>query len=256
MQNYTPPFSVTDEMLTLVASITKKIDAIGAARGAQSAKPRLRRNSRIRSIHSSLKIEANSLSLEDVRDVIDGRPVIGNRIEIQEVKNAYAAYQMLNELDPYSMEDLLRAHEVMTRYLLDESGVFRKGEEGVFSGNECIFIAPPARLAPQLMESLFLWLNGARESLHPLIFSSVFHYEIVFIHPFADGNGRMARLWHTALLERWRPLFEYIPLESQIEKFQAEYYDAIEESHSAGNSCAFIEFMLEQTDSLLGELRL
>ena len=106
------------------------------------------------------------------------------------------------------------------------------------------------------MESLFLWLNEARESLHPLIFSSVFHYELVFIHPFADGNGRMARLWHTALLERWRPLFEYIPLESQIEKFQAEYYGAIEESHSAGNSCAFIEFMLEQTDSLLGELRL
>lgn len=217
-------------------------------------KPHLRRNNRIRSIHSSLKIEANSLSLNDVRDVINGHLVLGEQKEIQEVKNAYAAYEELTKFDPFSIEDLKRLHRIMTQYTIEESGTFRRGEEGVFSGSTCIFMAPPARLVPTLVDDLFGWLKREKDTVHPLIASSVFHYEFVFIHPFADGNGRMARLWHTALLARWKPVFAYIPLESQIEKFQEEYYRAIATCHTAGNSDFFIEFMLKQIDSILDEI--
>ena len=115
----------------------------------------------------------------------------------------------------------------MTKYLVEECGEFRHGEEGVFNGDECIFMAPPAQFVPQLMDELFEWMKKSRNSVHPLIMSSVFHYEFVFIHPFADGNGRMARLWHTAILAKWKPVFEFIPIESRIEKFQDEYFDAI-----------------------------
>ena len=253
MEEYRPPYSITNAMLARVSSISEKLGRIGALHSLES-KPHLRRNNRIRSIHSSLKIEANSLSLGQVREVIAGRTVIGDRKDIQEVKNAYTAYEMLNDINPYSIADLLKLHEVMTRYTVDESGAFRKGEEGVFSGERCIFMAPPARLVPELMEKLFIWLREAHETVHPLILSSVFHYEFVFIHPFADGNGRMARLWHTAILAQWKPVFAYIPLENQIEKFQEDYYRAIAECHKAGSSDLFIEFMLEQTDRILDEI--
>ena len=253
MEKYRPPYSITNAMLARVASISEKLGRIGALHSMES-KPHLRRNNRIRSIHSSLKIEANSLSLTQVREVIAGRAAIGDRKEIQEVKNAYAAYEMLNEIDPYSITDILKLHEVMTRYTVDESGAFRKGEEGVFNGERCLFMAPSSRLVPELMEKLFMWLGEAHETVHPLILSSVFHYEFVFIHSFADGNGRMARLWHTAILSQWKPVFAYIPLENQIEKFQEDYYRAIAECHKAGNADLFIEFMLEQTDHLLDEI--
>lgn len=253
MEEYRPPYSITNAMLARVSSISEKLGRIGALHSLES-KPHLRRNNRIRSIHSSLKIEANSLSLGQVREVIAGRAVLGDRKEIQEVKNAYAAYEMLNDINPYSIADLLKLHEVVTRYTVDESGAFRKSEEGVFSGDRCIFMAPPARLVPELMEKLFMWLGEAHETVNPLILSSVFHYEFVFIHPFADGNGRMARLWHTAILAQWRPVFAYIPLENQIEKFQEDYYRAIAECHKAGSSDLFIEFMLEQTDRILDEI--
>ena len=153
MEEYRPPYSITNAMLDRVSSISEKLGHLGALHSLES-KPQLRRNNRIRSIHSSLKIEANSLSLGQVREVIAGRNVIGDRKDIQEVKNAYAAYEMLNEINPCSIADLLKLHEVLTRYTVDESGAFRKGEEGVFSGDRCIFMAPPARLVPQLMESL------------------------------------------------------------------------------------------------------
>jgi len=145
------------------------------------------------------QIEANSLSLGQVRDVINGRLVLGEQKEIQEVKNAYAAYESLSEINPYSIKDLKKFHGIMTKYLVEECGEFRHGEEGVFNGDECIFMAPPAQFVPQLMDELFEWMKKSRNSVHPLIMSSVFHYEFVFIHPFADGNGRMARLWHTAI---------------------------------------------------------
>lgn len=218
------------------------------------ARPHLRKNNRIESIHSSLKIEANSLSLGQVRDVINGKTVLGEQKEIQEVKNAYNAYEWLSTIDPYSIKDLKQLHGIMTNYIVEESGDFRRGEEGVFHGGQCIFTAPPAQLVPRLMDNLFHWMKQAQDSVHPLILSSVFHYEFVFIHPFSDGNGRMARLWHTAILSKWRPIFEYIPIESQIEKFQEEYYNVIARCHTDGESTAFIGFMLSQIDKILDEI--
>ena len=253
MDKYTPPFEITNTMLSLVSSISEKIGNLDYQNNLQS-KPHLRRNNKIRSIHSSLRIEANSLTLGQVRDVIDGHLVLGEQKEIQEVKNAYAAYEKISDINPYSLQDLNAMHAVMTKYLVTESGVFRSGEEGVFNGDECIFMAPPAQFVSELMAQLFDWMNREKNRIHPLILSAVFHYEFVFIHPYSDGNGRMARLWHTALLSKWKPVFEFIPIESQIEKFQNGYYDAIAKCHTAGNSNIFIEFMLTQINSVLDEL--
>ena len=219
-----------------------------------SQNPILRRTNRIRTIYSSLAIEQNTLNMEQITALISGKRVIAPPKDIKEVKNAYAAYEKFSEIDPYNIDDLKKFHGIMTKYLVSESGEFRRGEEGVFSGDQCIFMAPPARFVPQLMDSLFQWMHQAKNNVHPLILSSVFHYEFVFIHPFADGNGRMARLWHTALLAQWKPVFEYIPIESQIEKFQEEYYDAIAQCHADGESTVFIEFMLSQIDSILDDV--
>ena len=251
--DYKPPFTITNAILKYVASISEKLGKLNAVQGLEN-KPHLRKNNRIKSIHASLKIEANSLSLGQVRDVINGKLVLGEQKEIQEVKNAYVAYEKLSEIDPYSINDLKHYHGIMTRYLVDEAGEFRSSEEGVFSGERCIFMAPPARLVPQLMSNLFVWMKSAKDDVHPLILSSIFHYEFVFIHPFTDGNGRMARLWHTVMLAKWKPIFEYIPIESQIEKFQEEYYDAISKCHRSGSSTIFIEFMLSQIDKILDEV--
>ena len=253
MGEYKPPFTITNKILSYVSSISEKIGRITATSNMET-KPHLRRNNRIKSIHSSLKIEANSLTLGQFRDVINGKIVLGEKKEIQEVKNAYAAYEHLSEINPCNVQHLKKFHGIMTKYLVKESGEFRSGEEGVFNGEQCIFMAPPARFVPQLMEELFAWMQEAQEDIHPLILSSVFHYEFVFIHPFSDGNGRMARLWHTAILAKWKPVFEYIPVESQIEKFQDEYYEAISQCHVAGESTIFIEFMLSQIDKILTDI--
>lgn len=250
---YEPPFTITNRIVSYVASISEKIGRITLLSDME-AKPHLRKNNRIKSIHSSLKIEANSLSLNQVRDVINGKLVLGEQKEIQEVKNAYDAYEKILELDPYSIDDLKKFHGIMTRYIVEESGDFRRGEEGVFNGEQCIFMAPPAQYVPQLMNELFGWMREVQTKVHPLVLSSVFHYEFVFIHPFSDGNGRMARLWHTAILSKWKPIFEYIPIESQVEKFQEDYYDAIARCHVEGESTFFIEFMLSQIDKILDEL--
>lgn len=253
MGAYQTPFTITNDILFYVSSISEKIGRITAT-GNLEAKPHLRKNNRIKSIHSSLRIEANSLSFGQVRDVIHGKTVLGEGKEIQEVKNAYAAYENVSEINPYSIKDLKKYHGMMTKYLVEECGEFRHGEEGVFSGDQCIFMAPPARLVPQLMDDLFKWMEKEKNKVHPLILSSVFHYEFVFIHPFSDGNGRMARLWHTAILSKWKPVFEYIPIESQIEKFQDDYYDAIAKCHVSGESTIFIEFMLSRIDQILDDI--
>lgn len=253
MDHYTPPFNITPAMLTLAGSISEKLGELKIYRDLD-AKPHLRRNNRIRSIHSSLTIEANSLSLKDVRDVIAGHTVLGPRNEIREVQNAYAAYEELPTLDPYSIEELKRIHGILTDGLVKESGVFRSGDEGVFDGDRVIFVAPPPGNVPALMEDLFHWIRTSKDTLNPLILSSVFHYEFVFIHPFSDGNGRMARLWQTALLSKWRSIFQYLPIESQIEKNQDGYYKAISACHVAGQSDRFIEFMMTQIDSALSEV--
>lgn len=253
MKMYSPPFSITNEMVSLVSEISDKLGRSSNYKEFES-KPHLRRNNRIKSIHSSLAIEANSLSMDEVRAVVNGKPVIGPQKEIQEVKNAYAAYEQIGSFDPYSVEELKRLHGLLTKYTVDESGAFRRGEEGVFDGDRCIFMAPPAHLVPQLMDDLFGWMACEKDSVHPLILSSVFHYEFVFIHPFADGNGRMARLWQTAILTQWKQVFQYLPIESHIYKFQAEYYNAISACHVAGNSDAFIVFMLTMINSTLDEV--
>lgn len=210
MGSYVPPYEITDKILTLVSSVSEKIGQI-TERSNLESKPHLRRNNKIRSIHSSLRIEANALSLNEVKDVIDGKTVLGTAKEIQEVKNAYAAYEEIPVIDPYSISELKRIHGILTKYIVDESGIFRQGEEGVFNGDKCIFMAPPARFVPGQMQDLFHWMKSNRNIVHPLILAAVFHYEFVFIHPFADGNGRMARLWHTVILSKWKSVFEYIP---------------------------------------------
>lgn len=240
-------------MLELVSEISEKVGKIGSYKDLES-KPHLRRNNRIRSIHSSLKIEANSLSLSEVRDVINGHVVLGDQKEIQEVKNAYAAYEQITTINPSSVKDLKRIHKILTHLTVNESGTFRKGEEGVFSGDKCIFVAPPPHMINSLIKDLLGWVKESEGVVHPLILSAVFHYEFVFIHPFSDGNGRMARLWHTVILYRWRKSFEYIPLESQIEKYQSEYYDAIAKCHTEGNSNIFIEFILEMICRVLDDV--
>lgn len=253
MSNYVPPYTISNKMMKLVSDISEKVGKISSHKELES-KPYLRRNNRIRSIHSSLKIEANSLSLSEMRDVIHGHLVLGDQREIQEVKNAYAAYEKITEINPSSIFDLKKIHGIMTYRTANGSGVFRKGEEGVFSGEKCIFVAPPANMVSELMKDLLSWVKKNEGIVHPLIMAAVFHYEFVFIHPFADGNGRMARLWHTVILYRWRSIFEFIPLESQIERFQSEYYDAIAKSHVNGTSDVFVEFMLEMIDQVLDEV--
>jgi len=250
VKNYTPPFTITGKTLTLTARIAEKTGKLSAGRSLET-KPYLRKNNRIRSVHSSLAIEANSLSQNEVRDVINGKTVIGPEKEIQGVKNAFKAYDLLGSFDPYSLRDLKKLHAVMTYMTVDESGVFRNRNEGVFDGDECIFMAPPPNMVPDLMRALFSWMRKEKQELHPLVLSSVFHYEFVFIHPFLDGNGRMARLWQTAILSEWDPVFQNIPIENQIYEYQDEYYKAIAASNSAGNSNAFIEFMLEKIDLAL-----
>lgn len=253
MEEYKPPYTLTEEMVSRVASISEKLGKIDVYHNL-NAKPHLRRNNRIKSIHSSLKIEANSLSVGEVRDIIDGRIVLGPEREIQEVKNAYEAYEMISSVNPYNLKDLKKLHGIMTQKLELEAGSFRQGDEGVFNGDECIFMAPPPQFVPQLMNELFAWMKKNQQKVHPLIMSAVFHYEFVFIHPFADGNGRIARLWHTVILSKWNYIFEYIPIESQIEKFQDDYYTAIANCHVNGNSNRFIEFMLQQIDNILEEV--
>ncbi len=249
---YKPPFTITNEMLLRSMSITEKLGRITSFQSLKRM-PTLRRNNKIKSIHSSLVIEANSLSLDQVRDVIAGKIVIGPQKEIQEVKNAYKAYEMINEFDEYSEADLLKAHGILTYLTVDESGKYRNHGEGVFSGEQVIFVAPSQDLVPGLMNNLFNWLKNDNET--PMLLKScLFHYEFVFIHPFSDGNGRTVRLWQSVLLTKWNPIFEYIPIETQIQKYQSEYYDKISECHKNGNSDRFVEFMLRLIDETLDEV--
>ncbi len=250
---YEPPYIITNNILRCVSEISEKIGRIDGSHLLETH-PHLRHNNRIRSVHSSLKIEANSLSLEDVRGVLNGKTVVGPEKEILEVQNAFAAYKELGSLDPYSIDVLKRIHGIMTDKIVDESGMFRTGNEGVFNGDRCIFVAPPPDLVPKLMHDLFDWMKNSRNSLHPLILSSVFHYEFVFIHPFKDGNGRMARLWQTALLSQWNPVFRDIPIESQIEEFAQGYYDAIDACNHSGNCTVFVEFMLAKINESLDDV--
>lgn len=254
MNNYVPPFTITNKMLEYISSIMEKIGKIDNYTNLEKM-PNLRRNNKIKSIHSSLAIEDNSLSLNQVKAVIAGKNVLGPQKEIQEVLNAYKAYEMINDLNPYSINDLKKAHGVMTDKIVDLSGIFRTGNEGVFDENgSCIHVCPPPEQVDNLMNQLFNWMQKNKDEIHPLILSSVFHYEFVFIHPFSDGNGRTARLWQNVLLTNWKRFFEYLPIESQIKKYQEDYYTAISNCHRNANSNEFIEFMLKMIDKVLDEM--
>lgn len=252
MEKYISPYTITNEMLTKVSNIMEKIGKLDNYTSLDKT-PYLRKQTKINSVHSSLAIENNKLTVNQVKDVINGKEVIGPIKEIQEVKNVYKAYEMLNSIDPYSINELKKVHGIMTYLTVEESGEFRKGAEGVFDGDKCIFICPPPEMVNKLMNDLFKWLNDNKNTIHPLILSSIFHYEFVFIHPFSDGNGRMSRLWQNAILNKWKNIFEYLPIESQIHKYQKEYYDAIMTCNTNGNSNVFIEFMLDMIEKTLDE---
>ena len=194
----------------------------------------------------------NSLTIDQVTAIIAGKRVLGNPNEIREVRNAYDAYELMLELDPLSTDDLLKAHGLMMAGLVPENGKFRSSGAGVFNGEGLIHMAPPAEFVPIQINDLFSWYRESR--LHPLIKSSVFHYEFEFIHPFTDGNGRMGRMWHTLLLGKWKELFFWLPVEELIQSRQKEYYEALGEADRIADSAGFVELMLEIIRGSLKEL--
>ena len=239
--SYEPPFKITSKAINLISQISEKIGEISALENTERT-VQLRKKNRIRTIHSSLAIENNSLTIEQITAIIEGKRVLGPPNEIQEVKNAVQAYELLLSLNPYKQNDLLKAHQLMMNDLVKHSGKYRKGGVGIFDGKEVVHVAPPADRVPFLMNDLFDWLKST--DVHPLIKSCVFHYEFEFIHPFEDGNGRMGRLWQTVILTEWKPIFAWLPIETLIKENQKLYYKALGISDSNADSTEFIEFML------------
>ena len=242
MRNQKPPFEITNQIIDYVVEIAELVGRLTAS-PLLSTNPTLRRANRIRTIHGSLAIEQNTLSLEQVTAVLNGKHVLAPPKDITEVKNAYEIYERLDELDPYSVDDLLTAHGIMTRGLVAESGMFRTRPVGVVDNEgHILHFGTLPQYVPDLVMELLDWVKTSE--VHMLIRSCVFHYEFELIHPFADGNGRVGRLWHTLLLSKWNPAFAWLPVESIIHDRQQEYYDAINTSNDAGKSTVFIEFML------------
>lgn len=239
---YVPPFERNDQIDSLCMEIAELVGKI-SPQSNFAASPTLHRELRVKTIHSSLLIEGNELDEKAVTAILGGRHVLGDAHDILEVKNAQRAYELLPRLNPYSINDLLRAHGVMMKGLVPEAGRFRSGNVGVFDGGTLIHAGTPAKYVPEVMSDMFAWLGST--TMHPLLASCIFHFEFEFAHPFADGNGRMGRLWHTLLLSRWRPILVWLPVESTIRSRQAGYYAALAESDARGSSEAFVEFMLE-----------
>jgi Fic family protein len=238
---YKPPFTVTSKILSLVSEISESVGRLSVI-NEQDQALRLRRVNKLRTIQGSLAIEGNTLSVEQITAVFEGKPVIAPPKEVQEVKNALAVYDRFNDWNPYEEKDLLEAHRILMHGLVDQLGAYRTGGVGVMSGSQVVHMAPPANQVNRLMGDLFGWLQKNED--HALISSAVFHYEFEFIHPFADGNGRMGRLWQSLILAKWNPLFANLPIESLIYRHQADYYRAIALSTDKSDSAAFIEFML------------
>lgn len=238
---YKPPFEITSKIIELISNISEKIGEINYLQD-NPYHIRLRKENRIKTIHSSLAIENNSLSLKQITAIIDGKHVLGNPNEIKEVKNSIQAYNLLLSLNPYNEKDLLKVHKLMMQDLVDRNGKYRTDGVGIFDGERVVHLAPPADRVPELMFNLFEWLKTS--DVHPLIKSCVFHYEFEFIHPFQDGNGRIGRLWQTVILKEWKEIFAWLPVETLIKENQKEYYSVLGASDSEANSTKFIEFML------------
>jgi Fic family protein len=247
-----PPFQLTPAVLSALSKLER---LIGRAEGlgALVPSPQLRRENRIRTVHASCAIEGNTLSIEQVTDVLDGKRVAGSPREIAEVKNALAAYALAQKLKPQSEKDLLRAHGMLMRDLAHDAGKYRRGAVGVVAGSRVVHVAPQAKRVPELMASLFAYLSHDTET-HPLAKACVFHYELEFIHPFSDGNGRAGRLWQHVIASAYSPVFLHVPTESVIKDNQRDYYDALARSDKAAESTEFVEFMLHKLVAALQQL--
>jgi len=246
-----PPYKVTTKILGLISSISEKIGEINAA---YLYKPptELRKKNRIKTIQSSLEIEGNSLSLDQVTAILDNKKVIALKKDILEVKNAIKAYENIDSYDPTSLTSFCKAHGILMNGLIENAGKIRTKSVGILKGSEVTHIAPPGDVVKSLVKELFDYLKKNKDLL--LIKSCVFHYEIEFIHPFMDGNGRIGRLWQTVILGQYSPVFEFLPIESLIKERQVEYYRILGESDNKGDSTGFIEFMLQIINESLEDL--
>lgn len=251
IETYQPPFIITNKIVDLIANISELIGHISVTNGL-SNNPKLRRANRIKTIQASLAIENNSLSLEQVTAILNGKRILGKPVEIKEVKNAYEAYEHLLTYDPYKIEDLLKAHKILMADLVNNYGAFRNSGVGIFNGKQVVHMAPPANIVPELIRNLIYWYKNS--TVHPLIKSAVFHYEFEFIHPFADGNGRMGRLWHTLLLTKWKNILAWVPVETLVKERQEEYYTVLGIADKNADSTCFIEFMLQALYDMLMQI--
>jgi len=249
MPSYQPPYTITPTILNKVAEISEMIGRLSVLQGELS--PQLRRGNRIRTIQSSLAIENNTLTVEQVTAVLEGKRVLGLPREIQEVRNAFTVYEQMAQWQAYKVQDLLSAHQLLMQGLSDESGQFRRAGVGIYNGEQLVHMAPPANKVTQLMQELCDWLKNT--DVHPLIAGCIFHYELEFIHPFSDGNGRMGRLWQTLILYHWQPLFAYLPVETIIKDKQQEYYAVLRHCDQQAESTLFIEFMLNALSTAIQE---
>lgn len=240
---YTPPFTISSHAIHLIANISAQVERY-AIRMEQEDSLLLRKINRIKTIQGSLAIEGNTLSESQITDIIEGRHIVAPIREIQEVRNAIKTYNLYHTFNPYSVDDLLKAHQVMMEALVDNAGRFRQGGVGVFAGKQLIHMTPPADRVPYLINDLFEWLQQSDD--HLLIKSCVFHYEFEFIHPFSDGNGRIGRLWQSLILGKLHPIFEHLPVENMVFTNQQAYYNAINKSTEAVDSGIFIDFMLQE----------
>lgn len=251
MKQYQPPLTLTPAMLALVAEIAEQVGRLTVGQEVAALTPQLRRGNRIRTIQASLAIENNTLSVEQVTALLDGKRVLGLPREIQEVRNAFAAYDALPGWQPQRQADLLAAHDLLMQGLIDDAGCYRQGGVGIYREGRLLHMAPPASRVAELMQDLLRWLGAS--DWHPLIVSCVFHYEFEFIHPFADGNGRMGRLWQTLILSLWRPVLAYLPVETVIRDQQEAYYAALAAADQAAEATPFVEFMLAALRQALQE---
>ena len=246
-----PPYEITTNILRHISSISAKLGEVNAKYVSRPS-PQLRKKNKIKTIHSSLKIEGNSLSEEQITALVENKRVIGSKKDILEVNNAIKIYDNIKSFDPFSYKSFFKAHKTLMKNLVEDSGKYRTQSVGIFKGSQITHLAPPAKKVPILMDSLFQYLKKYDEIT--LIKSCVFHYEVEFIHPFLDGNGRMGRLWQTVILMQEHPVFENLPFETLINQTQEEYYKALEISDKNGNSTAFIEYMLNVLDQSLVDL--
>ncbi len=256
MPSYQPPFQITPIILALVAEISEQLGRWSALLGHldEALSPKLRRGNRIRTIQASLAIEHNSLTLEEVTAVLDGKRVLGLPREIQEVRNAFAAYEKMPQWQPYNAAHLLAAHGQLMQGLVDDAGQWRQSGVGIYRDKQLVHMAPPASQVGRLMTDLLLWLK--QTPVHPLVASCVFHYEFEFIHPFSDGNGRMGRLWQTLILSNWKPALAFLPVETVIRHQQADYYAALSAADKASDATGFVEYMLKALFSSMQEVLL